>query len=218
MTQDEVLALALAKADGSKAVLIAAELGDTRGAAGSSALRSVLDTAGPGSRDLHCAAILALTRRSGPAATSDMLACLAGSDSVVREYGLFCLAAVGDDRGWDQVLAWLVKLLKRTKRSSALPTQAGIGIAYLARHSPPGSDHLVSLVTALRERWVQAPYEPQPWLMAHWPDVAPGGPDPADVAAPNPRWLQSWARHALFEKAISSYDSSTSSAATGGTS
>jgi hypothetical protein len=196
---DHLLAAALAHARGSQAVTIVAALGDVSGDAGAAALRSVLATSGPGSRDLRCAALVSLTKRVGAAATSDLVSALGSRDSAVREYALLCLARAGDERGWDDVLAWLVTLLKRTPTKAGFPASVGIAVVYLTRHCQPGSARFVALVTTLRARWHQSPYEQGAWLASQWPEVRPDGPDPVHVPLPSSKCLASWGNETLFE-------------------
>src|SRR5688500_11960650 len=64
-------------------VSIAAALGDMKGDAGTAALRIAIDVPGA-SRDLRCAALLALAKRCGASASADFARHLASSDSVVK--------------------------------------------------------------------------------------------------------------------------------------
>jgi hypothetical protein len=196
---DQVLAEALANASGYRATSIAAALGDVDGDHGDAALRSVLTTTGPGTQDVRCAALVALTKRNGAAATDDMLAALHTRDSGVREYALLCLVHAGDEKGCDEVLAWVVALLKRTPRKAGFPETVGSAIAYLTRHCEPGSDQIVVLVTALRTRWLPSPHEKQAWLLNSWPEAAPGGPAPAECPLPRHSPMTAWGFDRLFD-------------------
>ncbi|GAA3381935.1 HEAT repeat domain-containing protein [Cryptosporangium minutisporangium] len=86
---------------------IAAALGETAGPAGLEALREALTARGTGSVDLRCAALIALARRVGEAASEDFATCAADKNVAVRQYAVFCLAACGDDRAWGLVLKFV---------------------------------------------------------------------------------------------------------------
>jgi hypothetical protein len=63
-----------------------------------------------GWRDLACAAVIALATRDGPG-PDVYLAVAASPNAKVRDYGLMVLAAEGDDRAWNQVLATVSEIV-----------------------------------------------------------------------------------------------------------
>jgi hypothetical protein len=128
-----------------------------------------------------------------------MLAALHTRDSGVREYALLCLVQAGDERGWDEVLAWLVVLLKRIPRKNGFPETVGSAIAYLTRHCEPSSDRIAALVTALRARWLPSPHEKEAWLLNSWPEAAPDGPAPAECPLPRHGPMTARGFHRLFD-------------------
>lgn len=75
----------------------AAHLGDFAGPHGDAALRRAIGLTGPGSRDVRCAALLALAKRVGPLATPHLVEGLRASDAVVKDYAVIGLAGVGAD-------------------------------------------------------------------------------------------------------------------------
>jgi hypothetical protein len=91
-------------------VSVIAVLGDAQGFAGPDTLRKVLTTDGA-SRDMRCAAVLALARRSGADASDVLARALSDRDTVVRRY--VRLVAELRDR-WDRLSAaeqaWLADL------------------------------------------------------------------------------------------------------------
>jgi HEAT repeat protein len=196
---DELLAQALRTARGFDRVILAAALGDVDGAAGASALREALGASGPGSRDLRCAALLALGKREGARATPEMLAGLRSRDGIVREYAVAALVEAGDDRGWDEVLDWVTTQLtasRRPNRLAASPIVLAIG--YLARHAPQGSQRLRLLVDLIRDAWPRLLEDERAWFGVNWPEAAPGGPDPDTLSAPNPERIRLAATGLLF--------------------
>ena len=183
---------------------VAAALGDTRGPAGSAALRKAFSAtmergsvAGrstwPQERDLICACVIALARRDGPAATDVYLAASGHTNAVVRTYGVSALAPVGDDRAWDAVLARLEDILHRkTSPDGRRWEEAADAIQYLARHSPAGSERAVRLVTLLRNRWrnLADPGLVEQW----WPGIRPGGQQPETIDQPGLHTPDAWWR------------------------
>jgi hypothetical protein len=66
-------------------VMIAAQLGDLHGDAGTAALLRAVHVSGPNTRDLRCAALLALAKRCGEEATLWLRDALADRDGAVKE-------------------------------------------------------------------------------------------------------------------------------------
>jgi len=176
-------------------VVLAAHLGDLRGAAGDAALRQVADAAGPGTTDLRAAALLALAKRLGPEATRDLEVGLDAANAVVKDYAVIGLAGAGDDRAWDQVLSYLRAVLRRAQRS-AVQSEAAMAVAYLARHGADPERH-TQLVDFIRDHW--AAIDEEEWFARLWPAIAPGGPPRDLVPAPDAAAFQEWARHPLFQ-------------------
>jgi hypothetical protein len=166
-------------------VVVTAELGKTRGAEGSAAIRRTFGSAMarlPGAskgtrsfvRDLICASVAALAKRDGPEATDVYLAAIASDNAAVRDYGMSALAAVGDDRGWEQVWTRLAEILRRQVDPASMRwAEAAYAMQYLARHAEQGSARAIRLIALLRDRWrhVADPHLIEYW----WPGVGPGG-------------------------------------------
>lgn len=120
-----VAVLSRPRFDGTERVVIIAALGESgTGSDGSTAVRaqfshamSELATATQHTRanwrDNACAAVIALARRDGPAATDVYLEAIASANPIVRDYGLDALAFEGDDRGWDSMVAFISEILSR---------------------------------------------------------------------------------------------------------
>jgi len=185
------------EARGFSRVMITVALGD-RGRCGPAdeALRQAARSTGPGTQDLRCAAVLSLAKRGHEAATPELMAALAQRDSVVREYAVVALAAVGDARAWDDVLAWFSK--HRPRGSAEPPSQPAL--SYLLRHLPgQPPDQRAALVRVIREKWpalVHAGIAGQ--LATVWPAVSQDGPaDPGDPL-PAPLGDVDWAQHPLI--------------------
>lgn len=165
--------------------IVAAALGDARkpGPA-DEALRSLLSRSGPHTADVRCAALVSLAKRLGPDATEDFVGALRGP-SAVRAYALTCLAAVGDDRGWEQVYGLLADVLRRPQESrrqpSASVTSAVLYLASRARRLSGRSDRLMSLI---RSRWSHLGHEDQDWLREYWRGFDPAEPEARDVEPP----------------------------------
>jgi hypothetical protein len=191
---DEVLSLMLIDPayDGTEKIVIVAALGDVQSPAGSAAIRRAfaaamagLATARPSQRgelrDLACAAVYALSKRDGAAATDIFVTAGFHASQDISRYGLDALVSVGDDRAWDDVMSMLGEILRRkvsagTHRSD----QALAAIEYLARHAGLGTDRAVRLITLVRDRWRNI--GDQTWVEEHWPGIEPGGPSPDAVS------------------------------------
>jgi hypothetical protein len=175
-------------------VMVVAALGDAQGDEGVAALRALLAVQ-QRSVDLRCAALLALAKRQGVAASDVLAAHLTGVPAAVADYAVIGLAAVGDDRAWPQAHERLRRQLDRPTPTSQ-PDQlipgikdfeAMMTVSYLVRHlSSPVADRTPLLVTTLRSRFDRLYQVEQKWLTQHWPGVAPGGPDVALLEVPNP--------------------------------
>jgi hypothetical protein len=204
---DQVLAgmSATVAADSFEQIRLVAALGDTRGPDGSAALSAVFDaglgkyatasrSTRPAYRDLLCACVIALAKRDGPAATGVYATAASHANPAVREYAMTALAAVGDDRAWDEILVHLDAMLDRkvnptTSRSRRWEEACG-AIQYLARHSTTASARAIRLVTLLRARW---PNLADPELVDRWwPGIGPGGPAPEGIDLAGSHIPDSW--------------------------
>jgi hypothetical protein len=177
-------------------VMVVAALGDAQGEEGVAALRALLATP-QRSVDLRCAALLALAKRQGVDASDVLAAHLTGVPAAVADYAVVGLAAVGDDRAWPQVHARLRRQLDRptpiSQPDRILPGvkafEAMVTVSYLVRHlACPVVDRTPLLVATLRSHFDRLYRVEQNWLTEHWPGIAHGGPDVAqvDVADPQP--------------------------------
>lgn len=171
-------------------VLIAGELGDVRGPAGSAALRQAMTgalarlgvasgRARSESADLACACVWALGKRDGAGATDALLEAARHARRYVSNYGISTLAAVGDDRAWEEMFARLAEVSRRKPGSEFRRGEIRYAIEYLARAAPLASDRAVRLVTLIRDRWRHVGV--QQWLEEWWPGIGPGGPPPETI-------------------------------------
>lgn len=171
---------------------IAAHLGDLSGAEGDAALRRATRICGRGSRDVRCAALLALAKRTGELATPHLMEGLMASDAVVKDYAVTGLAGVGDDQAFEPVLDHLRSVLRRKRDSSQAVAHA---LAYLARHVSDQTRRS-GLVALVRDHWDAI--DQAEWFATLWPEAAPGGPDPDAVPAPSDVAIQEWVRDGFF--------------------
>jgi hypothetical protein len=169
---------------------VIAALGDTAGPDGSPALRadfaaarSAFETCKPHRRaeyvDLMCACVWALGKRAGPYATDLYIEAADHVNRNVRDYGLCILAAVGDDRAWDDMLAALAGRLAKKISSTRRGGEALMIITYLARHCGRDADRRARLAGLLREQWNHVP---EAETVAGWfPGVGPDGRPAAEI-------------------------------------
>ena len=108
-------------------VAIVAGLGELSGRLGDEALRQQLETTGPGSQDLCCAAVLALAKRLGVEASADLGQAMQSRNGAVRDYAAFGLAAVGDDRCWNDMGLWFDSRARRS--TGAFPSDVAVGFS-----------------------------------------------------------------------------------------
>jgi hypothetical protein len=169
-----------------------AALGDVTGPVGSSALRrefvaasAQFEAAKPhcraAYRDLMCACLWALGKRDGAAATDVLIEGAAHASWNVRDYGFMIVAAVGDDRAWDGMLAALAERLAKKIASERQAGEADLTIAYLARHCGRDADRCQRLAGLLRDRWSRLPDSVRYAMAEQYPGVGPGGPLPAEI-------------------------------------
>lgn len=184
-------------------------LGDTAGPAGSAALRGEFAaameqyaTTKPHNRaaycDLMCACVWALGKRDGPGGTDLFVKAAAHANRSVRHYGFMILAAVGDDRAWNDLLADLRGRLAKKTTSTWRGGEALEIIEYLARHCGLNADRGALLAGLLRERWRHVP---DAEAVARWYlGIGPGGPPPAEIDFGThvrlPPWVPPPATHA----------------------
>jgi hypothetical protein len=169
--RDAVLAVAVRETKGVERIWMAAELGDLRGPDGEAALLDILSEPNIGT-DLACASMLALAKRSGPQRTPVWANYLKRRSPAIKRYAVLALAAAGDDRAWDDVFAYLSRMIRKPMGGPYLDTPVRPPIAYLARHAAAcdGTDALRSL---LRKRWSNLDPADRAWLRALWPEVDP---------------------------------------------
>lgn len=170
--------------------LVVAALGDTKGQAGVAAIRGEFAAAAgqyettsrhsrPDYRDLMCACVWALGKRDGPGSTDVLAEAAVHGSAAVRDYGLVALAAVGDERAWDDMLADLRARLAKRITSASRQGEALVVIAYLARHCGSDAGRRVRLASLLRERWTRVPEAKM--VAGRYPGVSPAGLSPADI-------------------------------------
>jgi hypothetical protein len=154
---------------------LAAALGDIEGSTGGAPLRAFIRERGPGTADLVCASILALTKREGAAATPDIRWVLEHATPAARQYASICLFYAGDERGWASGFARL-KLKTSTGKTTGegsyddSATEIIWLTAYLVKRAQ-GIDAIAEVRSLLVQRWDRlAPYE-QEWLQKNWPGI-----------------------------------------------
>jgi hypothetical protein len=154
----------------------------------------ITDSRGAGKRSW--AAVIAIARRDGPTATYVYLAAIASANPIVRDYGLDVLAAQGDDRGWNSMVAFISDILSRKTISATCWNERTKAVEYLARHADHGSARAEQRITLLRAHWAKLANPPQikpkaghptyihttpaTRLEELWPGLQPDGP-PADA-------------------------------------
>jgi hypothetical protein len=182
--------------------MLAAELGDSEGESGPDALRNLLGETGKGTRDLRCAALLALAKRCREAASDDYAAALSSKDWATKHYAMITMAAYGKDGQWDRLLGDLDRRLARGGRRAEDPHLTDVQqlVVYLCRHLGGDQSRLDRLVAVLRARWdallTRVDVEPDEvaWLCRFWPEVAPNAPAASDVAPPDSAGMTGWIR------------------------
>ena len=188
--RDADLVADLADARGERRAVLVAMLGDAEGDEGPSYLRSVL-SAEEMSSNLRCTALIALAKRCGEDATADFEAACGTRSLGVRDYGVLTLAAFGDDRAWQAMLARLARLRRRRRLDD--PPSGAVLVTYLVRHSS-SRERVVELVSTVRDVWGQLLPGEQRVIKRFWPDVAPNGPEVAQVRAPDALGMENWLR------------------------
>jgi HEAT repeat protein len=112
-------------------------------------------THGRGTSHLRCAAILALAKREKAAASETLSLLVDDADADVRHYAVMGLAAVGDGRAWDAVIARLTAMLGRTRTTEYGDdiTPVVTSVIYLLRHAGRDEARAAAVVSLLRLRW-----------------------------------------------------------------
>lgn len=161
---------------GWRAVTVTAALGDVDGPHGGQVLRRRVAARGPGTSDVRCAALLALTKRREDGVDTVLADALDDPDHAVREYALIGLAAVGDDRCWDDVLRRLSATLSRTRTTVRGDDLSPVvtALAYLLRHAHDDRARVEVVAGLLRRRLDRLDEGDRQWLDAHWPAVTSG--------------------------------------------
>jgi hypothetical protein len=209
-------------------VMLAAHLGDLHGDAGVAALERATEATGQGSRDLRCAALIALAKRCGAEATPLFRDALATRDGAVKDYAVMALDAVGDGRAWQEVADRLQTLVRRdtsgypylnrgadystpeelaaaikqSRRNATRgqPSEVLTAVAYLGQHLESDRERTSRVVGLIRKHWGRRDAEEQGWFRTYWPDAPPAGPPANAVRVPGHIALNEWVRAThLFE-------------------
>jgi hypothetical protein len=176
---------------------VAAKLGCVPpGSAGQAALRAAFavatveyatasKSAKPEYSDLICACLWALAERDGTAATDILASAASSSNPHVRASAISDLAAVGDDRAWEAVMARLTAMLRRRTGLYGVAWHTSCSaIEYLARHAPRGSDRAIRLINLLGDQWHNLA-DPE-LINRWWPGIGPGREPAATIDLPAP--------------------------------
>jgi hypothetical protein len=173
---DRLLAEATALS-GWRGLYATAALGESAGPFGEEALRDLISKRGPKTSDLRSAALLALAKRSGSAASEVLSQTVNDKDASAREYAILCLAAVGDARAWDAVLSRLNTMLgrqrQRQRQRRGDPSTATLATTYLARHAVDDDDRLQRVAELLRKHWDRLDEAERAWVETYWPAAHP---------------------------------------------
>jgi hypothetical protein len=170
---DQLLAEATA-IPGWRGLYATAALGQSRGPSGEPALRELIAKRGPGTSDVRSAALLALAKRTGSAASDVLADAVDDKDASVRDYAVTALAAVGDATAWDTVLARLNTTLGRPRKRQDQLSTVVLATIYLARHAVEDHARLGRVAETLRKHWDRLDDQERAWLEQYWPAVHPG--------------------------------------------
>jgi hypothetical protein len=199
---DAVLALVLDRMKDAPAGAFVAHLGDLRGPDGDRALRALLDDRRPLPRDVRCAALLALAKRTGAAATPWLRAALGARDGAVQDYALIGLAGAGAGDAWDEVEALLRHRLTKTPRGRSLGQDPSLmAVAYLGQHVGRDANRLRRLVALARALLARDDGRRRSWFSTYWPSALDSA--AAAVSPPDANRLRAWARAPLFDSDVS---------------
>ena len=185
-----------------RTVIIAA-LGDVAGQAAHGMLeRTALDPAGD--LDERCAALVALAKRTGTAATTVFFSCTRSGDTTLADYAALCLAYASDsDIAAQTMLSRLNSLLSEPApempqqlQASTLAMQSRVlpTVIYLARTAPD----VIPVRDTLRRNWHKLYTAEQQWLSLAWPATNPAVPGVGDP--PQTGEMVQWLRHPLFTR------------------
>jgi hypothetical protein len=186
--------------NGDVLVLVAA-LGDCEGPRGAALLHEIANR-DVGDSNVRCASLVALAKRVGTPASDTFARALESRSGSVKDCAVGSLAAVGDDRAWEQVFERLRTLLgRKTRNYVALdPTDVELCVAYLGRHLGTAADRHDRVVGLVGRRWNRLGAAERRWIHDHWSACDPGSSAP-DVE-PRPDVLQAWARTAVLVPAF----------------
>jgi hypothetical protein len=185
--------------------IVVIALGNARGEAGPAALHRVLRRSNASLGVLR-AALLALAKRCGVAASPELMGGLESEDEGVRKAAILGFAGVGDDRAWELVFARLEQRLHHPTRRIENPHRDLMAFCYLARHvGETGCERSTRLVGLIRDRWNHLDDEERHWLAKYWPESRPGGPAPESVQPPDGEVIAEWVRTTQFRSEIEKY-------------
>ncbi|MEU4420789.1 hypothetical protein AB0F81_09190 [Actinoplanes sp. NPDC024001] len=198
-----LLAALAAAPDEDHACDLVAALGEADGPDGPAILRAVAVDPNRSAPE-RCAALIALAKRSGPAAGDVCARALADPDESIRDYALLALAAAGDDRAWAAVLAELERLLQRPadpdrdldERTLSGQSTLLTAVCYLGRHAATDPQRQRAVTGLVRRRWDRVHGAEQRWLTVHWPACDPNRPDTATTL--DATWLTDWISWPMF--------------------
>jgi hypothetical protein len=177
---------------GGRALDVTVALGDVDGPRGGAVLRQAIAARGGGTSHLRCAALLALAKREGMAASETLSEAVDDADAAVRDYAVMGLAAVGDGRAWDAVHARLTAMLARQRTRDGEPSAVVLAVVYLLRHVADDRGRAVAVVSLLQRRWDRLFDGERRWFAEHWPAVDPGAVTTDEPELSDPAALQRW--------------------------
>jgi hypothetical protein len=200
----DLLADQLRKRHGGEYSILVAAFGDADPTTDDSYLLDIVRSRGE-TRDVRCAALVALSKRRGSAATTFLAESLGDSDRAIQRYAMKCLAYVGDGSAWnpafDSLSSWFRRPSKLTDVD--MPDEA-VGLAYLLGHLdsyPESGNRLVELVLRNMSR---LPRNSQNAIKDLWPEVQHAIPSQS-VTYPNSdfvlRRVRDHLRH-LFKRGV----------------
>ena len=118
-------------------------------------LRELVVRTGPGTADIRCASAEALAKSVGGQGTGDYLLALGGANSAVKDYALNCLAAFGDESGWEPVFGYLPRWLRRSYSTIyGGPSPTVTAVDYLIRHAN-ALDRWERVAQLRQQRWAR---------------------------------------------------------------
>jgi HEAT repeat protein len=186
---DAALSEVIASLPKDRQSMAVAVMGDTRGEFGADALRRIIHSS-DASPEARGTALIALAKRCRFAAADELVNALSSRDWRVQDVAVRWLAAVGDDRAWDQVFDRLERRLRSPPRqpvhidnSRAEVTEA---LSYLLPHvDHADSQRKTKIVKLLRRRWHHLNKDEQAWLERYWPQSRPDGSAPESIGSPD---------------------------------